>query len=314
MARKVLIDCDLGADDAVALCLCLFDPRLDVVAITACEGSVTADQANSNLQAIIGLLDPDKHPRLGCASLTEDAPPVDTAFLYGNDGLGNAGFEVSRLQHQASSEKLIADCVKAHPNDLTVLCLGPLTNLARAMQKEPGLDKLLHRVLISGGSANGVGNISASAEFNMYFDPKSARSVFQSKATKSVVPLDITSQISFGLELMDTLPSDLSRAGSFLRQILPHVFRGYRQHYGKEAIHLNDVVTSMALIEPQLFEFSEMHGDVEITGELTRGVTVFDRRDPPESPSNMEVAISVQADQVKQFALDQLTLCGQATS
>ena len=314
MARKVVIDCDMGADDAVALCLCLFDPRLDVLAVTACEGSVTADQANANLQAMIGLLDPDKHPRLGCASVTEDAPPVNTAFLYGEDGLGNAGFEVSRLQHLASSEKLISDCIKAHPNDVTILCLGPLTNLARALQKDPSLEKLIHRVVIGGGSSNGVGNISAAAEFNMYFDPASARSVFHSKTTKSIVPLDVTSQVSFGLELLENLPSNLSRAGSFLRQVMPHVFRTYRQHYGKEAIHLNDVVTAMALLEPQLFEFAEMAGDVEINGELTRGVTVFDRRDPPESPANMEVAISIQSEPVRQYALDQLLLSGQATS
>ena len=98
MTRKVIIDCDMGTDDAVALCMALFDERLDILALTATEGCVTADQATRNLQAIVGMLDPDRPPRLGAATSTENAPAVNTTYLYGEDGLGNAGFEVSELQ------------------------------------------------------------------------------------------------------------------------------------------------------------------------------------------------------------------------
>ncbi len=311
--RKVIIDCDMGTDDAVALCLCLFDERLDVVAVTACEGSVTADQANQNLQAVIGLIDPDKYPRLGSASGADNAPPVNTSFLYGQDGLGNSGFEVSRLQHLAPSDKLIADCIKQNPNDVTILCLGPLTNVARAFQRDPGLENLVDRIVITGGSVDAIGNITAGAEFNMYFDPESAKQVFESRTTKTLVPLDITRQIEFGLDFMDQLPDDHSRAGWFLRQILPNAFRTFRQHYGKESITLNDVIGAMSILEPQLFEFNEMPGMIEVTGEITRGVTLFDRRDIPEASNNMEVATDVRTDQIWQYIVDQLTLAGNAT-
>ena len=130
MPKKVIIDCDMGTDDAVALCISLFDNRLDIIALTATEGCVTAEQSNNNLQAIVGELDPDRYPRLGMAEAAENAPPVTTSYLYGNDGLGNAGFEVSKLQHLHSSEKLIIDCVRDNPGDVTIVCLGPLTNLA----------------------------------------------------------------------------------------------------------------------------------------------------------------------------------------
>jgi inosine-uridine nucleoside N-ribohydrolase len=313
MARKVIIDCDMGIDDAVALCLCLFDERLDVVAVTACEGSVTVDQANQNLQAIIGLIDPDKYPRLGCAQPADNAPPINTSFLYGEDGLGNSGFEVSRLQHLHSSDKLMADCIRANPNDVTVVCLGPLTNLARAFQRDKELENLVDRVVIAGGSINGIGNITAAAEFNMYFDPTSARQIFFSRTTKTLIPLDVTRQVSFGLDFLEQLPGDETRAGSFLRQILPHCFRTYRRHYGHESITLNDVVSAMCVLEPQLFEFGEYAADVETAGEITRGVTVFDRREPPESHFNMEVAIDVNAESVWQYVVDQLTLAGNAT-
>ena len=86
MQRKLIIDCDMGTDDAVALCMALFDSRLEVLAVTATEGCVNAEQANSNLQAIIAELDPDRYPRLGMACCADDAPAVDTRYLYGEDG------------------------------------------------------------------------------------------------------------------------------------------------------------------------------------------------------------------------------------
>ena len=313
MTRKVIIDADMGTDDAVALCLCLFDERLDVVAVTACEGSVTAEQANHNLQAVIGLIDPDKYPRLGSATRAENAPPVNTSFLYGQDGLGNTGFEVSRLQHLAPSDKLIHDCIKAHPNDITILCLGPLTNVARAFQRDPNLEDLVDRIVITGGSLNGIGNITAAAEFNMYFDPASARQVFDSRTTKTMVPLDVTRRVEFGLDFLDHLPHDESRAGWFLRQILPNAFRTYRQYYGRESINLNDVVGAMSLLEPQLFEFSELFASIETVGDITRGVTIFDRRDMPDSKFNMEVAVDVKDESICQYIVDQLALAGNST-
>ncbi len=314
MARKVIIDSDMGTDDAVAICLALFDPRLDVIAITACEGSVTTEQANQNLQAIIGLVDPDKYPRLGCATNAENAPPIDSRFLYGDDGLGNSGFEVSRLQHAHPSEKLLHDCIKANPNDVTIVCLGPLTNVARAFQRDPTLEELVSRLIITGGSLNGIGNITAAAEFNMYFDPQSAQQVFQSRTTKSIIPLDVTRRVTFGLDFHDQLPDESSRVGWFLRQILPNAYRTFRRHFGLEAITLNDAIGLMALLEPELFQFQEMSGNVETAGELTRGMTIFDRRGLPDTINNLEVAIDANREALLQYVSDQLTLAGNATT
>ena len=310
MARKVIIDCDMGTDDAVALCMSLFDSRIEIVALTATEGCVTADQSNNNLQAILGELDPDRYPRLGMAVAAENAPPINTSYLYGTDGLGNAGFEVSQLQHLHPSEKLIIDSVRDNPNEITVICLGPLTNLARAFQRDPALPGMINRILITGGTLSGPGNITAAAEFNFFFDPESARTVFQSNTTKTLIPLDITKQINFGYDVMDELPSESNRTGSFLRNILPFAFRSYRQQLGHEGINLNDAVGMLALLEPQLFEFEELCGDVETEGELTRGATIFDRRNPPESRPNMEVATGLNVDAAKQQILDLLMLAG----
>ncbi len=310
MSRKVIIDCDMGTDDAVALCMSLFDSRLEIVAMTATEGCVAAEQSNNNLQAIVGELDPERYPRLGMARPAENAPPINTAYLYGTDGLGNAGFEVSQLQHLHPAEKLIIDCVRDNPDEITIICLGPLTNLARALRRDPAIAGMINRVVMTGGSLSATGNITPAAEFNFYFDPQSAREVFQSRTTKTLIPLDITQKVNFGFEIMDELPPESTRTGCFLRQILPFAFRSYRQQLGHEGITLNDAVGMLSVIEPRLFEFEEFSGDVETEGELTRGVTIFDRRIPPEGKPNIEVAVGLNVDAAKQQILDQLTLAG----
>ena len=300
----------MGIDDAVALCMALFDERLEVLALTATEGCVTAQQANNNIQAIVNELDPGRYPRLGMAQAAADAPPVDTRFLYGEDGLGNSGFNVSTLQHHHPAEKMIIDCVRANPNNVTLVCLGPLTNISRAFQRDPGLPELVDRIVMTGGTLNGVGNITPAAEFNFFFDPVSARNVLKSKTTKTLIPLSVTQEVKFGFDVIDELPKSETRVGYFLRQILPFAFRSYRQQLGMEAITLNDVIGMLAVLEPQLFTFETMAADVETEGELTRGASVFDRRIQPEWRPNVEVAVGINSDAARQYIIDQLMVAG----
>lgn len=306
MARKVIIDCDMGIDDAVALTMMLFDSRFEILAVTATEGCVTAGQANHNLQAIIAELDPARYPRLGTATPTTDAPPVNTQFLYGADGLGNSDFEVSQLQHGHQSEKLIGDILRAHPDEVSILCLGPLTNVARAFRRDPTLVALVDRIIMTGGSTTAKGNITPAAEFNFYFDPQSAKEVIHSKAATLLIPLDITESIAFGFGMTEDLPGQHTRTGDFLSQILPFAFRAHRQQLGLESIPLNAAVGALGLLEPQLFQFETMAGDVETQGELTRGVLVLDRRPQIEWRPNIDLAVSIREDVAYQFVIDQL--------
>jgi inosine-uridine nucleoside N-ribohydrolase len=303
MTRKVIIDCDPGIDDAVALAMALLDPRLDVVAVTAVAGNVPAEQASRNVQSIIEQLDPPRFPRLGAATAPEYAPVPDSRCIHGDDGLGNAGIAVSRLHHQHPSEKVICDAVRAAPNQVTLVCLGPLTNVARAFHRDPGLNTVVDQIVMMGGSVDGVGNVTAAAEFNMHFDALSARTVFQSPVTKTLIPLDVTRAVEFTLGLYDDLPPEETRVGAFLRRILPFIFRAYHQLLGKESIHLHDAVALVAVTDPELFQFRHMSGDVETSGELTLGTTVFDRRANPQWRPNMDVAVGIDPQKVVQRIL-----------
>ena len=313
MLRKVIIDCDPGIDDLVALTLALFDPRLEVVAVTAVAGNVPAEQATTNVQAIVERLDPPRHPRLGAASPPDDVPFSDAARLHGPDGLGGAGLAVSRLARQHPSDKLICDEVRAAPGDITIVCLGPLTNVARALARDPELVDQISRIVIMGGSVKAIGNVTSCAEANIHSDPASARAVFRSATTKTLVPLDVTDQVIWTLDLLDTLPSEFTRAGQLLRKTLPFYFRSVRQHLGMESVRLPDAVTVAAVVNPELFRTEELSGDVETTGELTTGMTIFDRRPNASHRGDMEVALEVDAAAVADVIVRGLTEAGKHT-
>ena len=295
MTRKVIIDCDPGIDDAVVLCMALFDPRVEVVAVTPVEGVVSAQQTSTNVQAIIDQLDPPRLPRVGTASPPEGAPAIDGTPLNGEDGLGNTGFRVSKLHHQHPSDKIICDEVHAAEDEVVLLCLGPLTNVARALQRDSELGTLINRIVIAGGSVGVGGNVTAAAEFNMYGDPISARIVFRSATTKTLVPLDVTRDVTLDFDVIEELPPESTRAGVFLRRILPFAFRAYHQELGQESIRLHAAVALLSIVQPELFRAEEMAGDVEIRGDLTKGATIFDRRVKTNWRPNMEVATEVDA-------------------
>ena len=160
---------------------------------------------------------------------------------------------------------------------------------------------------------NGQGNVTACSEFNFHFDPVSAKTILNSRITKTLIPLDVTKQVTFGLEFLEELPVEDSRCGYFLRQILPFAFRSYRQHLGQETILLNDAVGALALIKPELFQSEPVACDVETEGELTRGMLVSDRRNLPERRPNANVITGVIVDRVRQFIVDQLTVAGNAS-
>jgi len=302
MARKVIIDCDPGIDDAVALTLALFDSRLEVIGITATAGNVPAEQATRNVQTVIDQIDPSRRPRVGKAMPPNTGGGIDARNINGNDGLGNNSFSVSELHHQHPSDKVIVDIVRAHPNEVTIVALGPLTNLARAFRLDPELPSMVDRLILSGGSVEGIGNATTVAEFNMYFNPIAAREVFRSRTTKTIVPLDVTSRVGFSMDLLSQLPPDSTRAGIFLRKILPFAFRSYRQHYGQESIQLGDTIGLLAATDASLFETEELAADIETSGELTTGMTVFDRRPNRGVHSDIEVALQIDV----QGVIDQI--------
>ncbi|TWT56347.1 nucleoside hydrolase [Allorhodopirellula solitaria] len=313
MSRKIILDCDPGIDDAVAITMALFDPRLHVLAVTATAGTVDAKVANANTAAIIAKLDPARYPRVGSAVTPADAPVLDDMHLNGPDGLAGCHFPSASRQNDHPSDKVMADFIRRYPGEVTIVCLGPLSNMARLLRRDPMIAPLIDKVIISGGAVAQSGNATAVAEMNFFFDPGSAQEVFASPTTKSLVPLDVTDSITFGLDLLEKLPDVSSRAGWLLHKILPYKFRAGHQKLGREVMPLQDAVTIVSLLEPDLFQWEEMAGDVEVNGTLTRGMTLFDRRMRPEWQTNMEVARRASSSDVRDAIIRGLRYAGQQT-
>jgi purine nucleosidase len=251
--------------------------------------------ATRNVQTVIATLDPARQPRIGAASLPDAGLPAAGRHMFGRYGLSDVELQVAERHHILPSEKVICDEIRAAPEAVTLVALGPLTNIARAFQRDPELPHMVGQLVITGGTVASPGNITAAAEFNIYCDPMSARAVFRSPTTKTLIPLDVTNRVTLNLDFLDQLPDESTKVGRLLRGALPPIFRGYRQNYGLEGIHVHDSVALMSVLRPDLFSTHPMAGDVETMGEITAGATVFDRRQVPSARPNMDVAVHMDA-------------------
>ena len=301
MAQKLIIDTDPGIDDAFALTLAMLEPKLDVQVITATSGNVSSRQATRNVQTIIEQLDPLPWPRFGAASAEPEETNIHATHIHGKDGLGESTFNVAELHHLQRSDKLLCDTIHNAPHTFRILAIGPLTNLASAFRRDPTLPKLIQNLVIMGGSLSVGGNVTAMAEFNIYADPLAAREVFHSPVPKLLVPLDVTQKFLFSFNHFDLLPSEKTRAGKLLRQIIPFAFRSHHHLLGLEGIYLHDVLALIALVKPDLFQTKNISCDIETTGELTRGTTIVDRRIGVNQPPNIEVVVDVDLDGVTDY-------------
>jgi inosine-uridine nucleoside N-ribohydrolase len=308
MMRKIILISDPGIDGAFAAALALYDPDLDVLGMAGSAGNINAEQATKNIQTVVEQIDPPRWPRLG-AALPIDYD-VDGTRLHGPGGLGGISFPCAQLHHMHTSDKLLIDLIRQNPGEVTVVCLAPLTVLARAFDRDPELPALLQRLVVVGGAWHEPGNVSAAAEFYFYCDPVAARQVLRSGVPLLLIPLDVTRKLVFSpTELLDLTASE-TRACRFLRQIIPHGIRMSSNLYGIEGFHLKDVLGIAALSVPSALTSRPMRVDVETRGELTRGMTVVDARREQKEPPNLDLAVAVEVEPVRDHI--QRVLRGQA--
>jgi inosine-uridine nucleoside N-ribohydrolase len=299
MARKVILVADPGIDGAFAVALALHDPEFDVLGLAATAGNVSPEVATRNVHILVEHFDPPRWPRLGAALPVEY--DVDGTRLHGPGGLGGLEFPCAELHHTHPSDKLLLDLVRQHPREVTLVVLGPLTVLARAFDRDPELPALLHRIVCLGGAWHEPGNASPVAEFHFYCDPPAARRVLQCKAPVTLIPLDVARKVVFSPSDLLELPNPESRTCQFLRQIVPFGIGATSRLYGIEGFHLKDVLGLVALALPGALSTRPMHVDVETRGELTRGMSVIDARGLAAAPPNVDLAVGVDVEAVRQY-------------
>jgi inosine-uridine nucleoside N-ribohydrolase len=306
MPRKVICICDPGIDGAFALALALLDPELDVLAVAASAGNVSADQATRNVHTIIEQIDPPRWPRIGAALPVEYE--VNGANLHGTNGLGGAELPCAHLHHPHPADKLIIDLLRQFPGEISVILMGPPTTFARAMDRDPELASLVRNVVCLGGAWREPGNASAVAEFHFYCDPVAARQVVRCGAPLMLVPLDVMRKVVFSPTDLLNLPAPESRASRFLSKIVPHAIGATASLYGIEGFHLKDVLGPVALSLPAALSFRPTVADVETRGELTRGMSVFDMRWTCKARPNVDLVTAVDVAAVRKYITETLAL------
>ncbi len=206
--QKVIIDCDVGVDDALALILAFHSPELDVKAVTGVNGNVPIEQVFENIQKILSLIRPKNKPLIAKgADMPLKGTPIYAYSVHGKDGLGGAeidGEGIESWQHfRGGADELITAMARQYPGEITLIATAPLTNLALALQRERGGMEKLKGITIMGGAVRTKGNITPHAEFNIFSDPLAARIVLKSGLPITLVPLDVTHQVYLTHQMME---------------------------------------------------------------------------------------------------------------
>jgi inosine-uridine nucleoside N-ribohydrolase len=299
MARKLIFVADPGIDGAFAVALALREPELELLGLAATAGNVSAEQATRNVHILIEQLDPPRWPRLGAALPVEY--PVDAVKLHGSGGLGGIDFPCAQLHHPHPSDKLLSDLLHLHPKEVAVVLMGPPSVFARALDRDSDLGTLVERLIVVGGTWHEPGDASAVAEFHFFCDPAAARQVLRCGAPITLLPLDVTRKLLFAPTELLSLPNSESRTTSFLHRIVPQGITGAASLFGIEGFYLQDVLGLIPLVLPSALTTRSIAADVEVRGEVTRGMSVFDGRWGTSAKSTIEVATGVDVAAVRQY-------------
>jgi purine nucleosidase len=294
--KKVIIDCDVGVDDALALILAFHSKELEVKAVTGVNGNVPLEQVFENIQKVLSLIRPQHKPLIAKGA---DQPlrgkPIYAHSVHGKEGLGGAKIDIRKGEawwqfSRAPADQVILEVVHQYPDETILIATGPLTNLALAIQRDRGRMKKLKEIVIMGGSVRTNGNVTPQAEFNIFSDPLAAKIVLNSELPITLVPLDVTHQVFLTPQWMEEKVKPMNH--SFSKFVIEAT--GYdsvtHQFRNKELIHLHDPLAVGVVIDPDLVKKQKLSLDVE-----TQEGNYFGKILEGSGDSNIDVCLAVDA-------------------
>ncbi|WP_017786524.1 pyrimidine-specific ribonucleoside hydrolase RihA [Aeromonas dhakensis] len=278
MALPVILDCDPGHDDAIALILALASPELKVLAVTTSAGNQTPDKTLNNALRILTLLGRDDIP------VAAGAPkPLARELIIADNVHGESGLDGPKLPDPAfapvamTALELMAKCLRESPDPVTLVPTGPLTNIALLLAAHPELKSKIARIVLMGGAA-GAGNWTPAAEFNIYVDPEAADMVFNSGLPITMCGLDVTHQAQVMDEDIERVRAITNPVAQCVAGLLDFFMIYHRDpKWGFAGAPLHDPCTIAWLLAPALFHGVECRVDIETGGTHTSGMTVVDR-------------------------------------
>ncbi len=288
MTRPVIIDCDPGVDDCIALFVALgASDRIDLQSISVVAGNVPVDVCARNALGVLALAGRESIPvHAGCDRPLRVAPSF-AEHIHGSSGLGDARLPEARagLQSEHAVDYLLSRLGVAEPGSITLVITGPMTNFATALQRDPSISKAVRELIIMGGASVEGGNITPFAEFNIYADPDAASIVLRSGCRTTLIGLDATLQVRCTPPRMARLKGAEHPACLASAEMIAHVNRVYGEVYGSDGAALHDPCTVGYLLAPDLFDVREVAIEVDCSDGETRGQTrIFPPGEAPDLP------------------------------
>ena len=315
MPRPIIIDCDPGQDDAVALLLAFASPdELDLLGITTVGGNVPLHLTQRNARMMCDLAGMQQVPVFaGCAEPIER--PLQTAeAIHGATGIN--GIEVFEpetvLQEQHAVDFIVDTLLAADDSSVTLVPTGPLTNIATAIQREPGICSRIERIVLMGGAMREGGNRTPSAEFNILVDPHAADIVFRCGRPITAMGLDVTHQVLSTRDRVDRMRALHNPVAMATADMLSFFDRYDTEKYASEGAPLHDPCTVAWLLKPELFEGKDCNISIETGSELTMGHTAVDFWHVTDRPINATWIHSVDAPAFYELLIERLARFGGA--
>jgi purine nucleosidase len=305
--RRIVLDCDPGHDDAIALLLAHGNPEVELLAVTTVAGNQTLEKVTRNALSVARVGGVTGVPfAAGCARPLL-RPALVAGDIHGESGLdGPVLPEPEIALDPRHAVDLIIDTVLAHPpGTVTLVPTGPLTNVALAVRKEPRIVERVAEVVLMGG-AYGRGNRTPVAEFNVLCDPEAAQIVFREPWPLTMVGLDLTHQALATPEVVARIAALDTAAGRFVADLLRFFAGTYRSVHGFAAPPVHDPCAVAFVIDPDVLTTRRAPLDVELHGGLTAGMTVADLRDPEPTDCHTRVAVTLDRDRFWDLVIDAL--------
>ena len=276
--KKIIMDCDPGHDDAIALLLATRADCLELIGVTTVAGNSDLRHTTANALKVLEYADVYDIPvYAGCSKpLMRDLFRHTGAIIHGEDGLGGPHIPFAARQCEGEhAVQYLARTLRETKEKLTVVATGPLTNIAAALTLDESVKNGIDEIIVMGGAIREAGNITSAAEFNIYVDPEAAKIVFSSGCRLRVNPLDITMKALFLQEDIDKLALG-GKVSEIVAELLQFFGQAHLKHFGDFVCPIHDATCVAALIAPELIEYEPVFLDVSVNDELTRGETVAD--------------------------------------
>lgn len=294
--KRIIIDTDPGVDDALAFLLALASPEIKLEALTTTQGNVTLETATRNALAVLELARASHIPVAAGSVVPLVQPLRASAYVHGESGIGNSKLPAPRNKPISKhAVDYLIERVLAEPNELSIFPIGPLTNIAMAIRKEPKFANAVKELVIMGGAIHENGNVTPLAEFNIYVDPHAAHIVFHSGIPITLIPLDVTHKCLLKPEHVDRLLKINSPISRFIKDSVETYFKfSYDRGFAGCALH--DPLTLATVIAPELLTLKEYYVDVDHSGGVAMGKTFADIFGVTKKHANMKVAMEVHGE------------------